>query len=117
MSIVAMPVLESTSAFPIVSELSDVDVVVSDIDLTVVQAALIMRTTEKHIHRLIAAGRIPYREENGEPLISQNDFLDFMDRYERGHAAIDRMMIENIEMGLYDMEFNLEEYNACRRRP
>ena len=99
-----MSIIESPSVSPVfsVEGLSEPAAVVANAELTVAQVAAYLRTTEKHVNRLLDLGDIVFRREDDERLVSLPDLLKFEEERKRGHAALDRMMLDNIEMGLYD---------------
>jgi len=80
----------------------DVDLVSATPELTVPQAAEFLRTSERHLNDLLDAERIVCRWEGGLRLVRLDSLLEFEQWRERGHAAVDRMMRWNQEMGLYD---------------
>jgi phage antirepressor YoqD-like protein len=71
-------------------------------ELTVAQAAKCLHISEHHLNNLLNAGYIAFRQENGERLVQQDSMLDFEQERERKHAAVNRMIRLNQEMGLYD---------------
>jgi len=99
-----MSIIESPSVSPVfsVEGLSEPVAVGANAELTVAQVAAYLRTTEKHVGKFLASGRLPSRRENGKQLVSHKDLLEFEEERKRRNAAIDRMMLDNIEMGLYD---------------
>ena len=83
-------------------------------DLTVAQAAKILGSREGLIHSLIEDGDVDSRIVDGEKMVVRESFIAYKKERDRRIAAMAEMVRENQEMGLYDMEFNLEEYNATR---
>jgi hypothetical protein len=75
---------------------------VSSSDLTVAQAAKHLQTSEKHLNRLLDAGQLTFRLENGERLISLSRLLEYEQMRERRRAWLDEQVRENQEMGFYD---------------
>ena len=83
-------------------------------DVPISQAATLLHMSEKHLNNLLDAGEMEARQENGERVIVRESFLEYKQKQEKTRRWLDEMVRENQEMGLYDMEFNLEEYNATR---
>jgi hypothetical protein len=75
---------------------------VSSSDLTVAEAADFLQTSLKHLNRLLDLGRISFRLENGERLISQSSLSEYVHERGRRHAVLDEMVRENQELGLYN---------------
>ena len=80
----------------------DVDLLSASTEYTVAQAAKFLRMSERHVNDLLDAGYFVFRQENGLRLIRQDSLLAFEEERERGHAALNRMIRWNQEMGLYD---------------
>ena len=80
----------------------DVEVLSASTEYTVAQAAKFLHVSERHLNRLLDAGRIVFRQEGSERMVLQSSLLDYEQWRERGHAALDRMMQWNQEMGLYN---------------
>ena len=103
MSIIAAPIIEGTKAFSFsTEEIPEVVAIVANADLTVAQAANYLRTTEKHLNRLLDLERIPFRWENGERLISQSNLLEYETYKERRHTALDELFCMFREAGMSD---------------
>jgi len=83
-------------------ESQDVGVFPVSSELTVAQAAKVLRMSERHVNNLLTAGYIAFRQENGERLVLRESMLNFEEERERKHAALNRMIRMNQEMGLYD---------------
>jgi hypothetical protein len=75
---------------------------VSSSDLTVAEAADRLQFSENHLSDLLDAGRITFRLKNGERLIPLNRLVEYEQERERRRAALDEMVRENQEMGLYE---------------
>jgi len=86
----------------LVTDVLDVAVLSAPSELTVPQAARLLRTSERHLNDLLDAERIAFRLENGLRLVRMDSLQEFEQWQERGHAAVDRMMQWNQDMGLYD---------------
>jgi len=71
-------------------------------ELTVAQAAEFLDVSEGYVNEMLNAGRVGYRQEDGERLIERDILWDFRQRRERRRAALDEMVRLNQEMGLYD---------------
>ena len=79
-----------TDSFPMVSE------------LTVAQAARFLDVSEGYVNEMLNAGRVLFRQKNGERLIEWNSLQDYRTEWQRRHAALDEMVQLDQEMGLYD---------------
>ena len=71
-------------------------------ELTVAQAAGMLRMSERHMNDLLNAGYMAFRLENGERMVQLNSMLEYEQEQERRHAAFDEFVHMNQEMGLYD---------------
>jgi len=71
-------------------------------ECTVAQAAALLDMSEQRLHRLLDAGRIEFRQEDGERLVERNSLLDYEQRRAARSAALDEMVRLDQEMGLYD---------------
>jgi len=98
-----MPDVQDIGMFPMVS------------DVPISQAATLLHMSEKHLNNLLDAGEMETRQDNGERVIVRKSFLEYKQEREKTRRWLDEMVREDQEMGLYDMEFNLEEYNATRK--
>ena len=98
-----MPVGQDVDLFPIPSE------------LTVAQAARILDISGTCIDELIGLGVLKYRQEGTRYWIDRDRLFEYKHDWERGYAWLSELTRESQEMGLYDMEFKLEEYNATRK--
>ena len=92
----------------------DFDLFPSRSGVSIPQAASVLRMSEMHLNNLLDMGEMETQMENGKRVIVRESFLEFKQEQERSRRWLDEMVRENQEMGLYDMEFNLEEYNATR---
>ena len=77
-------------SFPIMSE------------CTVAQAARFLDVSEGYVNEMLNAGRVLFRQENGEYLIDWDNLQHYKQDRERRRAALDEMVRMNQEMGLYD---------------
>ena len=107
MTFTAMPSL-------LMPDVQDIDMFPSVSELTVAQAAKFLDGTEGLVDELLHAGLITSRLKNGVRLIAWDSLQNYAQEENRKDAAFAEMVRENQEMGLYDVEFNLEEYNAAR---
>jgi hypothetical protein len=71
-------------------------------EVTVAEAAKVLRTSEKHLNNLLSAGHIASRQENGECLVRQDSLIEFAQKRERTLAALDEMVRWDQEMELYN---------------
>ena len=97
----------------------DIDLFPMPSELTVAQAARILcmsdlKMSERRLNDILDEGNLEFRLENGERLISVDTLFDYIQMRKSRQAWLDEMAREDQEMGLYDMEYNLEEYNATR---
>ena len=92
----------------------DIDLFPMPSELTIVQAAKMLDSREGLIHELIKDGEFDSRIVNGELMVVRDSFLNYKYERDRKNASLAEMVRENQEMGLYDMKFDLEEYNATR---
>ena len=79
-----------TDSFPMVSE------------LTVAQAARFLDVSEGYVHEMLNAGRVLFRQENGERLIDWDNLQHYWKDREHRRAALEEMVRLDQEMGLYD---------------
>jgi hypothetical protein len=80
----------------------DVNVLPTVSECTVAQAAKFLDVKEGYVNEMLAAGRVPFRQENGERLLDWDSLVNFAEERKRRHAALDEMVRWNQEMGLYD---------------
>ena len=92
----------------------DVDLFPMPSELTIAQAARMLDRRENLILELIKDGEFDSRIVNGELMVVRDSFLNYKYERDRKNASLAEMVRENQEMGLYDMKFDLEEYNATR---
>lgn len=71
-------------------------------ELTVRQARIFLRMSERHLSDLLDAGEIKSRMVDGERMISRDSLLEFEQERERLAAGLDDIVRESQEMGLYD---------------
>ena len=83
-------------------------------ELTVSQAALLLDVPVGYIDDILEDNLIKHRQEGDLRLVDYDSFFKFKRRYDSRNAALDEIMQWEQEMGLYDMKFDLEEYNATR---
>ena len=92
----------------------DIDLFQTPSELTIAQAAKMLDSREGLIHELIKDGEFDSRMVNGELMVVRDSFLDYKRERDRKDASLAEMVRWEQEMGLYDVEFDLEEYNATR---
>ena len=97
MSLTAVPL----PTFPAING-QNTDVLPVMSECTVAQAATLLDMSEHRLNNLLDAGRIAFRQENGERLVERNSLLDYEQRRIHRSAALDEMVRVNQEMGLYD---------------
>ena len=85
-------------------------------ELTIAQAARVLDMPEAGILELFKLGVLEYRQEGTQYWIDRDRLFEYKEDTERGQAWLNEMIRENQEMGLYDMEYDLEEYNAWREQ-
>jgi len=83
-------------------ESQDVGLFPAPSELTVAQAAKVLRMSERHVNDLLDAKSIPCRLENGIRLVQYDSLLEYGQYLEQRHAAFNEFMRMNQEMGLYD---------------
>ena len=62
---------------PVLTDGQDIALIPVSAELTVVQAAEFLRTTERHLNDLLNAGHIAFRLENGKRLVQGDSLLEF----------------------------------------
>ena len=87
--------------FPITNN-RDIDTFPAESECTVAQAARFLDVSEGYVLEMLNAGRVLFRQENGERLIEWNSLRDYRTKWKCRHAALDEMVRLNQEMGLYD---------------
>ena len=97
----------------------DIDLFPMPSELTVAQAVAVLcmsdlNMSERRLNDILDDGKLEFRLENGERFISMDTLLGYVQMRKSRQVWLDEMARENQEMGLYDMEFKLEEYNATR---
>jgi hypothetical protein len=97
MSLTAVPL----PTFPI-TDSRNIDTSPAVSECTVAQAAQFLDVSEGYVTEMLNAGRVLYRQENGEHLIEWNSLRDYRKEWKRRHAVLDEMVRLNQEMGLYD---------------
>jgi hypothetical protein len=80
----------------------NVDLFPATSELTIAQAAALLKMSEACIQELLDSDRLGYRQEGNQRFIDGNTFFEFKQRYDRTNAAVDEMVCMNQEMGLYD---------------
>ncbi len=71
-------------------------------ELTVAQAADILNCSEAHIVRLSDADEIKFRVVDGSRLVQRDSLLTLAQEINEVNAAINEIVRENQELGLYD---------------
>jgi excisionase family DNA binding protein len=71
-------------------------------DLTIAQAADVLACSEKHVERLLDAERMEFYTLDGERLITRESFSAYVHWLNETHEAINEIVRENQELGLYD---------------
>jgi hypothetical protein len=97
MSLTAAPL----QTFPI-TDSRDIDTSPAVSECTVAQVAQFLDVSEGYVTEMLNAGRVKFRQENGERLIEWNSLQDYWKEWKRRHTALDEMVRLNQEMGLYD---------------
>ena len=87
---------------PVLTDVQDVALFPALSELTVAQAAKVLRMSEQHLNNLLSAGYIAFRQEDGERLIPLNGMLEYEQEQERSHIACDKLLRMFQEMGLSD---------------
>jgi hypothetical protein len=91
----------------------NIDLFPAPSELTVVQTAEFLRTTERHVNDMLDAGYFEFRRESGERLVLWSSLIEYVQMRKRRRAWLAEMVRENQEMGLYDMEpYGTESYDA-----
>ena len=80
----------------------NIDVFPAESENTVAQAARLLNVSEGYINEMLNAGRVVFRQENGERLIEQDCLQDYWQRRESRRMALAEMVQLDQEMGLYD---------------
>jgi len=71
-------------------------------ELTVAQAASLLKMSEACVHELLAIDVLEYRQDGERRLINRDKLLEYKEESELGRAWLAEMARENQEMGLYD---------------
>ena len=71
-------------------------------ELSVAQARTVLRMSERHLNDLLDAGEIEYRCVGGERVIFRDSLFAFEQERERLRTALDAIVQDSQEMGLYD---------------
>ena len=80
-------------------------------ELTIAQAAKILDCREGLILSLIEDGDITSRIVNGKLMVVRDSFLAYKQDQDRRNAAVAEMVRWDQEMGLYDVEFDVDVSN------
>ena len=111
---VSMSIAIPTSHSFLTTEEQIIDLCPTSTDLTVSEAATIMDATVGYIEELIMLGCLKYRLEGTQYWIDRDHFLEYKLEWDRRSAGLAEMMRWDQEMELYDMEFDLEKFNATK---
>ena len=71
-------------------------------ELTVSQAANFLKISDQRMEKLLDAGFIAFREEDGNRMIESNSLFEYDRRKKLARLAMRQMTCEAQEMGLYD---------------
>jgi len=71
-------------------------------ELSVAQARTVLRMSERHLNDLLDAGEIECRQVGGERMIQRDSLYAFEQERERLRTALDAIVQDSQEMGLYD---------------
>ena len=80
----------------------NIEVVLPRHELTIAQAGTVLRMSERHLNDLLDAGEIEYRLVGNERMIERDSLLSFEQERERLCSALDAIVQDSQEMGLYD---------------
>ena len=71
-------------------------------ELTITQAKTFLRMSERHLNDLLDAGEIKFRLIGKERMVLQDSLLAFEQNREQIRTALDAIVQDSQDMGLYD---------------
>jgi hypothetical protein len=71
-------------------------------ETSIPDAARMLGVSPAHVEMLIDAGLLPQRTGESSQRVRTSDLLAYKELVERRHAALDELIAESQEMGLYD---------------
>jgi hypothetical protein len=95
----------------LVEDGQNIDLFPAPSELTVVQTAEFLRTTERHVNDMLDAGYFEFRRESGGRLVLWSSLVEYEQMRKARRAWLDEEARENQELGLYDMEPYMEPYD------
>jgi excisionase family DNA binding protein len=84
------------------TDVLDVAMVPASTELTVTQAARLLRTSEGYVNEMLNAGHIPFHTDCGERLIQWNNLWKFEKEQTWVREGLEEIVRLSEEMGLYD---------------
>ena len=87
---------------PLSNSMDNIGLVTLRRELTVAQARAFLRMSERHLNDLLDAGEIEFRLVGNERMVLRDSLLAFERERERLRTALDAIVRDSQEMGLYN---------------